>query len=151
MDTFYRDGIINRGCGSSFLALIPKGMGPISFSDYRPISLIGCISKIISMILANRIKWVVGSVVSEYQSGFLSNRNILDGPLILDEVISWVKKVKKKAFILKIDIEKAYDSINWTFIDKVFQQMGFLMKWRVWVKGILVSFKASILVNGSLP
>ncbi|KAM0043509.1 putative RNA-directed DNA polymerase [Helianthus debilis subsp. tardiflorus] len=146
---FHSEGKITRGCGSSFLTLIPKCVDPTSFSDYRPISLIGCISKVISKTLANRLKKVVGSVVSECQFGFLSNRNILAGPLIINEMLSWVKKVRKQAFILKIDIEKAYDTINWDFIDSILDQMGFPMVWRKWVRGILASSRASVLINGS--
>ncbi|MDV3199462.1 MAG: reverse transcriptase family protein, partial [Sweet potato little leaf phytoplasma] len=97
----------------------------------------------------NRLKKVLGSVISEYQSAYLSNRNILDGPLIINEVITWLKKDKAKAFLFKIDFEKAFDSLNWNFIDKVFEQMGFPDRWRIWIRGILSSARASVLVNGA--
>ncbi|XP_021971305.1 uncharacterized mitochondrial protein AtMg01250-like [Helianthus annuus] len=63
--------------------------------------------------------------------------------------MDWLKKRKKKAFLLKIDFEKAYDNVNWHFLLSMMSQMGFPEKWCTWVKGIFASSRASILVNGS--
>ncbi|KAJ0853618.1 putative RNA-directed DNA polymerase [Helianthus annuus] len=117
--------------------------------DYRPINLIGMISKVISKVLANRIKNVMGDVISESQTAFLKDRYILDGPLILNEVIAWLKRRSKKAFLLKIDFEKAYDNVNWGFLISILEQMGFPNRWCVWIMGILQSARSSTLVNGS--
>lgn len=88
-------------------------------------------------------------MVSDVQSGFLSGRNILDGPLIINELIGWAKRTKKKALFFKIDFEKAFDSINWNFVDSILGFMNFSEKWRLWIRGILSSARASVLVNGS--
>ncbi|GJY45892.1 RNA-directed DNA polymerase, eukaryota [Tanacetum coccineum] len=71
------------GCNSSFIALIPKKHDAKFVKDYRPISLIGCFYKIVSKILANRLKMVISELISDVQSAFVSNRQILDGPFIL--------------------------------------------------------------------
>ncbi|GJX22998.1 RNA-directed DNA polymerase, eukaryota [Tanacetum coccineum] len=76
------------GCNSSFIALIPKKHDAKFVKDYRPISLIGCFYKIVSKILANRLKMVISELISDVQSAFVSNRQILDGPFILNELIS---------------------------------------------------------------
>nr|GEU88507.1 RNA-directed DNA polymerase, eukaryota [Tanacetum cinerariifolium] len=78
--------------------------------DYRPISLIGSLYKIIAKIMANRLVGVLGDLVHEVQSAFIADRQILDGPMILNEVIQWCKDKKKHALIFKVDFEKAYDS-----------------------------------------
>ncbi|XP_022014806.1 uncharacterized protein LOC110914313 [Helianthus annuus] len=96
-----------------------------------------------------RLKKVLGSVISDPQSAFLKGRNILDGVLIINEVCSWLKKCKKKAFLFKIDFEKAYDNIHWKFVVDVCRQMGFGSKWCNWIMGILSSARASALVNGA--
>ncbi|XP_022031089.1 uncharacterized protein LOC110932035 [Helianthus annuus] len=80
---FHETGSIDRGCSTSFITLVPKVNDPIHLKDYRSINLIGVISKVISKILANRFKKVIGKVVSESQSAFLRDRYILDSPLIL--------------------------------------------------------------------
>ncbi|XP_021971327.1 uncharacterized protein LOC110866487 [Helianthus annuus] len=92
---------------------------------------------------------VMGKVISEPQSAFLKDRFILDGPLMVNEVMEWLKKRNHKAFMLKIDFEKAYDNVNWNFWLSILAQMGFPQVWCGWIKGILVSARAAVLVNVS--
>ncbi|KAJ0683719.1 putative RNA-directed DNA polymerase [Helianthus annuus] len=146
---FHETGIINTGCGSSFITLIPKVKTPLGLRDYRPITLIGMISKVITKILANRVKKVLGQVISEAQSAFLSDRFILDGPLMVNEILDLLKKRSRKPFMLKIDFEKAYDNVNWNFLISILTQMGFPPRWCDWIKGVYHSSRAAVLVNGS--
>lgn len=148
MLNFYSTGIISHGCSSSYITLIPKITSIQSLSDFRPITLIGCIKKVISKTLANRFKTVITKVISPSQSAFLAERNILDGPLVLNEIINWLKKNKREAFCFKIDFEKAFDTVNWNFLLSVMNQMCFPSRWILWIKGILTSTRSSILVNG---
>ncbi|KAJ0482819.1 putative RNA-directed DNA polymerase [Helianthus annuus] len=146
---FYLNPSINLGCTASFLALIPKCSDPSGLADFRPISLIGCINKIISKVLVKRLKVVIHKLISEEQTAFLSNRSILDGPIILNEVVAWMKKAKKRGMIFKVDIEKAYDTLNWGFLKSIMCQMAFPNRWVDWVMAIVTTVKASVLVNGS--
>ncbi|KAJ0519996.1 putative RNA-directed DNA polymerase [Helianthus annuus] len=149
LNDFYNNPVINRSCTSSFIALIPKLKDPLRPSDFRPISLIGSINKVISKVLVNRLKRVIGKVISEEQSAFLAGRSITDGPLILNELLAWMKYSKKKGMFFKIDIHKAYDSLHWGFLRSIMEQMGFPVKWCDWIMAILQSARASVLVNGS--
>lgn len=81
-------------------------------AKFRPISLIGCVYKIIAKTLASHIKKVIGSVIDESQTAFIYGRNILDGPMITNKVCAWAKKFKRKFFLFKVDFDKAFDSIN---------------------------------------
>ncbi|KAJ0727756.1 putative RNA-directed DNA polymerase [Helianthus annuus] len=146
---FYADGTLNSCCTSSFLALIPKVKDPASPMDFRPISLIGVINKVISKVLVNRLKGIMGKIISEEQSAFLAGRNIMDGPLILNEIVSWLKVKKKVGMIFKVDINKAYDSLSWKFLDSIMEQMNFPARWRKWISTTLNTARASVLVNGS--
>nr|GEY25499.1 RNA-directed DNA polymerase, eukaryota [Tanacetum cinerariifolium] len=83
----------------------------------RPISLIGSLYKIIAKIMANRLAGVLGDLVHEVQSAFIAERQILDGPLILNEVLQWCKDKKKHALVFKVDFEKVYDSVRWKGIN----------------------------------
>ncbi|GKB11901.1 RNA-directed DNA polymerase, eukaryota, partial [Tanacetum coccineum] len=114
---FFTTSKFPPGCNSSFIALIPKKQDAKFVKDFRPISLIGCFYKIIAKILANRLKMVISDLISEVQSAFVPNRQILDGPFILNEIISWCKSHKSKAMIFKVDFEKAFDSVRWDFLD----------------------------------
>lgn len=64
-------------------------------------------------MLANRLKKVTGSVVGEVQSAFIAGRNILDGPLMINELVMWLKKTNMEALILKVDFNKVFDSVSW--------------------------------------
>lgn len=146
---FERYGKLERGCNSSFINIIPKIKDPLHLRDYRPISLIGCQYKIISKILANRIKGVIDQNIGEAQSAYVEGRNILDGPLIINELCSWAKKSKKQVLLFKVDFEKAFDSVNWEYLDSIISQLGYGEKWRMWIRGCLHSARLSVLVNGS--
>ncbi|GKA27721.1 RNA-directed DNA polymerase, eukaryota [Tanacetum coccineum] len=78
-----------------------------------------------------------------------SDRQILDGPFILNEVLQWCRKKRKHALIFKVDFEKAYDSVRWDFLDDVLDKFGFGVKWRNWIQSCLRSSRGSILINGS--
>ncbi|RVW46561.1 LINE-1 reverse transcriptase-like [Vitis vinifera] len=106
-----------KSLNTTFLVLIPKKGGAEDLGDFRPISLLGGLYKLVAKVLANRLKKVLG-------------------------------KRKEKGLIYKLDIEKAYDSINWNFLMKVLQKMGFGTRWMEWIWWCISTAKFSILVNG---
>ncbi|XP_022025024.1 uncharacterized protein LOC110925373 [Helianthus annuus] len=146
---FYDSGLISRGVSSAFITLLLKSSAPSGLGDYWPITFSGVISKFISKLLANRMRKVMGSIISEKQSVFLSGRFILDGPMRINELIAWAKQMKKEMFIFKIDFQKAYDNVRWSFLLDILRQLGFPSRWCVWVEGILTSNWAAVLVNGA--
>ncbi|GKB47787.1 RNA-directed DNA polymerase, eukaryota, reverse transcriptase zinc-binding domain protein, partial [Tanacetum coccineum] len=122
---FFSLGKFPSGCNASFITLIPKTQDAKLVKDFRPISLIGSIYKIIMKIMANRITLVISDLVSDVQSAFVAGRQILDGPFILNELISWY------------------------YLHDILDKFGFGLKWRSWIQGCLNSAKGYILVNGS--
>nr|GEY47758.1 RNA-directed DNA polymerase, eukaryota [Tanacetum cinerariifolium] len=99
--------------------------------------------------LAVKLVSVLDNLISEIQSAFLPKRQILDGPFVINEVLSWCKHKRRQAMIFKVDFAKAYDSVRWDFLDDVLLSFGFGLKWRAWILGSSYSGKASVLVNGS--
>lgn len=99
--------------------------------------------------MAGRIKKVLDPVISLKQSAFLANMNILDGIVVINEVVYFAIKTKKKCFILKVDFENAYDSVSWNFLDYMMSRFGFYVKWRSWIKKCIFSGRGSMLVNES--
>nr|GEZ70740.1 RNA-directed DNA polymerase, eukaryota, reverse transcriptase zinc-binding domain protein [Tanacetum cinerariifolium] len=89
-------------------------------------------------------------LVSDVQSSFVSNREIVDGSFILNELLSWCKHKNTKALIFKIDFEKAFNLMRCDYLDVVLNNFGFGLKWRSWIQGCLNYAMGSILVNGSL-
>jgi hypothetical protein len=105
------------GClNSTFLALIPKENNPTTFGDYRPISLCNLCYKLISKVIANRIKPIMSCNLSEEQLGFLKGRRIQDAIGTTHECLHSISKKKTKSMILKLDLRKAYDCIDWDLL-----------------------------------
>ncbi|CAL5361639.1 unnamed protein product [Camellia sinensis] len=146
---FHRNGKLAKGVNSSFITLIPKKKNPLDLSDFRPISLVSSIYKVLAKVLSRRIRQVLPKLIGEVQTAFLSGRCILDGVLIANEVVDWWRKTKKKGIILKLDFEKAYDSVNWEFLLSMMENFGFGDKWVGWIRSCISTSRISVLVNGS--
>lgn len=144
MKEFHSNSRLGFGVNCSFAK-----ENPVDIGDFRPISLINSVYKILSKVLASRFKQVLPAVVDHVQYAFLGERSIMNGVLIANEVVDWWKKLKKKGLILKLDFEKAYDSINWNFLLQMLEKFGFGSKWIGWMKECLASARVSVLVNGS--
>ncbi|CAJ2673784.1 unnamed protein product [Trifolium pratense] len=146
---FHNNAILPKAVTASFLTLIPKKDHPQILFDYRPICLIGSLYKILSRILANRLKRVLGKVISNCQSAFLPQRQILDGVLILNEILDLAKRRKDECLLFKVDFERAYDTVNWGFLEHMMVKMGFSDGWLKWMRACIFESSMSILVNGS--
>jgi len=149
MNLFHATGALPKGCKASFIALVPKIRDPIKLEQHRPISLVGAMYKIISKVLAGRIRNVISSIVDDSQSTFVKNRGILDSVLMANEVVKDIRRGGGSGLCLKVDFEKAYDSVRWEFLYDMLQRMGFQNKWISWIRGCMESSTVSVLVNGS--
>jgi hypothetical protein len=122
---FHRQGILSKGLNSTFIALIPKVDNPQRVADFRPIALVNSVYKLLSKVLTNRLRSVIASVVSQNQSAFIQGRQILDGILVANEVVDDAKRNRKEILMFKVDFEKAYDSVDWEYLDEVMKKMNF--------------------------
>jgi hypothetical protein len=115
---FFRTGIMPTHINDTHIALIPKKLVPLVPADYRPISLCNVIYKIIAKCLANRLKPHLPNYVHQSQQAFIEGRRISNNIIIAQEIThsfaltSW----ENQAFMLKIDLAKAFDRLEWNFI-----------------------------------
>jgi hypothetical protein len=141
-------GEVNRSMNSTFIALIPKVNGPATFGDFRPIALCNLCYKIISKIIAKRIRPILSRTLSEEQFGFLKGRQIIDAIGTAQECLHSIREKKLQALILKIDLKKAYDCISWDFLRLALLQCGFGLPTTKWIMGCITSATFAILING---
>eukprot|EP00253_Pinus_taeda_P022800 PITA_22800 len=114
---------------------------------YRPIVLCNVVYKIISKVVANRLKPLLPSLVSKEQSGFVEGRQILNNIIQAHEVVHTLTSKRQAGMIMQLDIAKAYDKVNWIYIKKVLSTFGFDHNWVRWVMALVTSSSFSILVN----
>ena len=131
---FHDHSCFVRSLDATFLVLIPKKGGVEDLRDFRPISLVGGLYKWLAKVVAKRLKLVVGKVVSKAQNAFEEGRQILDAALVANEVIDSILKSNERAVMCKLDIEKVYDHVDWSFLLSVMSMMGFWEKWLRWMQ-----------------
>jgi hypothetical protein len=130
------------------IVLLPKTKDATSLSDYRPISLINGVVKIITKILANRLAPHMNSLVSHGQNAFIKKRCIHDNFIYAQRVIQLLHRKKREALFIKLDISKAFDSIGWSFMLDMLVALGFSIKWRDWIAALLGTTTSKVLING---
>uniref|UniRef100_A0A803PZS1 Reverse transcriptase domain-containing protein n=1 Tax=Cannabis sativa TaxID=3483 RepID=A0A803PZS1_CANSA len=145
---FEKEGRIEGSINETFICLIPKILNSCKVKDFRPISLITSVYKIVAKTLATRLRGVLGETISETQLAFVEGRQILDSVLIANETVEEYRSRGKKGFVFKIDLEKAYDCVDWDFLDLVLKEKGFGELWRKWIRGCVSSTLFSLLING---
>ena len=111
--------------------------------------MVGSLYKLLAKVLAICLTKVVGNLVSVFQHAFVAGRQILDAFLIANEAIDSRMKANLRGVICKLDIEKAYDHVNWNFILAMLEKMGFGFKWISWVRRCIITARFSVLANRS--
>jgi len=134
---------------TSIISLIPKQDNAQTPDRFIPIALCNVVYKIISKVVANRIKPLLPSLVSVEQSGYVEGKQILNNVIQAHEVVNSLSRNRKAGMIMQLDVAKAYDKLNWTDIRKVLIAFGFDHNWVRWVMALVTSSSFSILVNGS--
>jgi hypothetical protein len=142
------DGAIN----STNIALIPKKKDLVSATEFRPISLCNVVYNIIAKVLANRLKVILPSIISPNQSAFLPGKLITDNILAAYETMHSMhsRMWSKVGFMgIKLDMSKAYDRVEWGFLEAVMTKLGFASRWIKLVLECISNVRYSIVMNGS--
>ncbi|GAU31405.1 hypothetical protein TSUD_370540 [Trifolium subterraneum] len=146
---FFSSSWIFPGFNSNIIALLPKTPEASSIDQNRPIAMANFKFKVISKILADRLASIMPSLVSEEQKGFIHDRNIKDCLCIASEAANLLHNKSFGGNLApKIDITKAFDTLDWSFLLKVLKSFGFNEIFCNWIHVILQSAFLSVSING---
>lgn len=124
---------------SAYIVLLPKKEEANTVGDYRPISLVHSFVKILTKILANRLAPRMDELIASNQSAFIRGRRIHDNFLLVQHTTRYLHRQKLARVLLKLDIQKAFDSVSWAFLIEVLTWLGFGAKWRMMICNLLSS------------
>ncbi|XP_074300865.1 uncharacterized protein LOC141632198 [Silene latifolia] len=148
---FLNSGVILKEWNNTHIILIPKVEKPELISQYPPINLCNVIYRLASKCLANRLKLVISSIVSESQQAFVPSRLMSDGCLITKEIMHYLNKTKKGSAsyaALKLDMHKAFDRVSWPFLIAIMKKFGFLIFWQNIIWECISTVTYNIVING---
>ncbi|XP_042484804.1 uncharacterized protein LOC122065079 [Macadamia integrifolia] len=146
---FFSSSYMPQGVNNNFLVLIPKVDGADNLGNFRPLCMGNFFCKIITKVMALRLEPLLPRLISDEQGAFQKGKIIHDNITVASELANLMFSSTRGGGIgIKIDIRKAYDTIDWKFIFQVMHRFGFSERWIGWLNKILISSKISILVNG---
>ena len=136
---------------TTLVTLIPKCNNPESLANFRPISLCNSVYKVISKVLVTRIRPLLNKLMSPVQSAFIPGRRGVDNVIIAQELLYTMDRMKgREGYIaVKVDLEKAYDRLEWSFVYNVLQAFHFLVNIINLIMSCISNTSLSVLVNGS--
>ncbi|KAL2246937.1 UNVERIFIED_CONTAM: hypothetical protein Sindi_2546000 [Sesamum indicum] len=146
---FFSTGKLLKQVNSTILALIPKVHTPMSVNDFRPISCCNVLYKIIAKLLVQKISVLLDKIVSPCQTAFIPGRSIGDNIMLAQELFSRYNQMRlPPRCALKVDIRKAYDTVEWDFLLAVLQLFGFPPTFTRWIEECVTTTSFSIGLNG---
>ena len=148
--SFFRLGSMPREVNRSLIVLIPKVTNPSNVNHFRPISLCNVVYKVISKILIAKLRPLLDKIISPSQSTFIPDIWIAENQVIVQEMIHGFKTRKPKSGLMsiKLDLQKAYDRVNWEFIRTILLHLGFDEVFTGWIVACISSVSFEVLVNG---
>jgi hypothetical protein len=141
-------GVVLPALNATFHTLIPKEERVTNPKHFRPIALCNVIYKVITKVIATRLKPILPYLISNEQSGYVEGRQIMDSVILAHEVIHSLKSSRTPGMLIKLDLSKAFDRASWKYIRAVLDSFGFAQEWINWIMNLTSSAFFSILVNG---
>lgn len=150
VSNFYQSAHLSDSINGTYIALIPKKTAPATPKDFRPISLCNVSYKIIAKSLADHIKHHLSHIIHPTQAAFVQGRHIASNIIIAQEIVHSfnLKSWKQKAFMLKLDLAKAFDRIEWSFIVSPLRTQGFQDHFISLIHACITTTSLSVLING---
>ena len=148
---FFATGFILKEWNATLLVLIPKIVPPQEVNHLRPISLCNVLYKCIAKCMVNRMQHLLPSLIEDYQNAFIPGRHMEDNILLTHElthIINKQRRTRKHLATLKLDMNKAYDRVNWNFLLRVLNAYGFPSHWVRLIRECISTVTYKVLING---
>jgi hypothetical protein len=146
-DDFHNEKVDICRINYGIIALIPKVSDAARIQQFRPICLLYCIYKLITKTLTLRLEKIADKLIHTNQTAFMKGRNIMNGIMVLHEILHETKRRKQIGVILKLDFEKAYDKVSWSFLFECLAARGFCSKWCKWIEQVVTGGTVSVKMN----
>lgn len=146
LSDLHRSGSFVKSINVTFTVLVPKKERAKDISDFRPISLVSRLYKLITKVLANRLSKILHLLIDECQHVFVAGRQISDTFMIANDVVDGMVHNKRSGILCKL--EKAFDHVCWNFVDYLLYRHGFRYKWRKWIKSCIATTSFAVMING---
>ncbi|KAL0290978.1 UNVERIFIED_CONTAM: hypothetical protein Sradi_7037500 [Sesamum radiatum] len=148
---FFHTGKLLKQINTTLIALIPKVNMPLYVSDYRPISCCNVLYKAITKIIVKRIHRILPLMIDNSQTAFVPGRSITDNILLAQELLAGYNQMRlPNRCTLKVDIQKAYDSVEWDFLLEVLRLFNFPNQFIVLIDQCISTASFSVSINGSI-
>lgn len=148
IEKFYDNDLDFHSINRANVIFIPKKPTAESLTDYRPISVVNLIPKLISKLLANRLAKFLPDLISTFQTGFVRGRQITENFNATRELIQHISTVGTPAVLAKHDFSKVFDSVEWPFLLAILKAREFPERWIKWIEVILSTSSSRALING---
>ncbi|XP_060212045.1 uncharacterized protein LOC132639621 [Lycium barbarum] len=146
---FFITGRLYKAINCTVVTLVPKTAHPSTVKKFRPIACCTILYKIIAKVLAARMQKVMADIIDEAQTGFIPGRKIADNIIIAHELVkAYTRKNISARCMIKIDLKKAYDSVEWIYLRQVLEELRFPEKFIKWLLECVQTVNYSIIVNG---
>ncbi|GJV15595.1 RNA-directed DNA polymerase, eukaryota, reverse transcriptase zinc-binding domain protein [Tanacetum coccineum] len=146
---FFLSGQMPWELNATLITLVPKIQTPMKVFDFRPIACCNVVYKCISKIITNRIKSGLAKLVQNNQSAFIPGRVIQDNIMLSQEILrGYGRKNGPKRCAMKIDLQKAYDTVSWSFLETILVKFGFHSRMVKWIMVCVRTVGFSICING---
>jgi hypothetical protein len=133
---FYKDKLPLFSLNFGIIMLLPKQKESSHIKQFHPICLLNVSFKIFTKGMVNRMTGIATKLVNPSQMMFIPGRNIMEGVVMLHEIIHEIHRKKMSGVMLKLDFKKAYDKVNWKFLQQTLRIKGFSEKWCHWIKEV---------------